>query len=82
MKEYYVLKNGRLRRHENTIEFVNGDQKRSLPLHNIYSLHLFGETDLNTKVLNFLSQNGIPIHFYNFYGYYSGSFYPREKLVS
>jgi CRISPR-associated protein Cas1 len=24
----------------------------------------------------------IPLHFYNYYGYYSGSFYPREKLLS
>src|SRR5207245_6833551 len=44
--------------------------------------HLFSETDLNTKVLVFLNQHGIPVHIYNYYGYYSGSFYPREKLVS
>lgn len=30
----------------------------------------------------FLNQQGIPLHFYNYYGYYSGSFYPREKLLS
>jgi CRISP-associated protein Cas1 len=23
-----------------------------------------------------------PLHFYNYYGYYSGSYYPREKLLS
>jgi CRISPR-associated protein Cas1 len=45
-------------------------------------VHLFGEIDLNTKLIVFLNQNGIPLHFYNYYGYYSGSFYPREKLLS
>ncbi|OHE55009.1 MAG: hypothetical protein A3K61_02030 [Thaumarchaeota archaeon RBG_16_49_8] len=29
-----------------------------------------------------MNQHGIPVHFYNYYGYYSGSFYPRQKLVS
>lgn len=83
MKDYYIFKNGRLRRSENTIklESLTGE-KKSLPIHDIYSIHLFGETDLNTKLIVFLNQHGIPIHFYNYYGYYSGSFYPREKLLS
>ena len=38
--------------------------------------------DLNTKALVFLNRHGIPVHVYNYYGYYSGTFYPREKLVS
>ena len=29
-----------------------------------------------------MNQSGIPLHFYNYYGYYSGSFYPREKVLS
>jgi len=83
MRDYYVLKSGRLRRHENTIqlEFANGE-KKSLPINDIRSIHLFGEIDLNTKLIVFLNQHGIPLHFYNYYGYYSGSFYPREKLLS
>lgn len=83
MKDYYIFQSGRLRRSENTIklESLTGD-KKSIPIHNIYSIHLFGETDLNTKLIVFLNQHGIPLHFYNYYGYYSGSFYPREKLLS
>jgi CRISPR-associated protein Cas1 len=83
MRDYYVFKSGRLRRHENTVEFeISGGEKKSLPLNDIYCIHLFGEIDLNTKLIVFLNQNGIPLHFYNYYGYYSGSFYPREKLLS
>jgi CRISPR-associated protein Cas1 len=83
MRDYYVVKSGRLRRHENTLqlEFANGE-KKSLPINDIRSIHLFGEIDLNTKLIVFLNQHGIPVHFYNYYGYYSGSFYPREKLLS
>jgi CRISPR-associated protein Cas1 len=83
MRDYYIVSGGRLRRHENTVEVEKADgTKRSIPVNDIRSLHLFAETDLNTKVLVFCNQHGIPIHVYNWYGYYSGSFYPREKLLS
>ncbi|GIU72274.1 MAG: CRISPR-associated endonuclease Cas1 3 [Candidatus Nitrosocaldaceae archaeon] len=82
MRDYYIFKSGRIKRHENTIEIIYNDGKRSIPINDIRSIHLFGEMDLNTKLIVFLNQNGIPIHFYNYYGYYSGSFYPREKLLS
>ncbi|MCS6768790.1 MAG: type I-B CRISPR-associated endonuclease Cas1b [Candidatus Nitrosocaldus sp.] len=82
MRDYYIFKSGRLRRHENTIELEFNDGKKAIPVNDIHSLHLFGEIDINTKLITFLNQHGIPIHFYNYYGYYSGSFYPRERLVS
>jgi CRISPR-associated protein Cas1 len=83
MKDYYIFQSGRLRRSENTIKLESSTgEKKSLPIHDIYSIHLFGEIDLNTKLVVFLNQHGIPLHFYNYYGYYSGSFYPREKLLS
>ncbi len=41
-----------------------------------------GENTFNTKLIDFLSQNGIILHFFNYYGYYTGSFYPREKSIS
>lgn len=83
MRDYYIFKSGRLRRSQNTIKLEsNTGEKKSLPVNDIYSIHLFGEIDLNTKLVVFLNQHGIPLHFYNYYGYYCGSFYPREKLLS
>ncbi len=83
MRDYYIFKSGRIRRNENTVEFESsGGEKRSLPINDIYCIHLFGEIDLNTKLIVFMNQHGVPLHFYNYYGYYSGSFYPREKLLS
>lgn len=61
----------------------DGSKKRvPIPVNDIDSLYIFGETDLNTKLLNFFSQNKIMIHFFNYYGYYTGTFYPREFLNS
>lgn len=40
------------------------------------------EFDFNTSLLNFLGKNGISVHFFNYYGFYAGTYYPKEQLVS
>lgn len=86
MRRFYINSNGRLKRQDNTIylEFEQDGQtiKKAIPINDIDCFHIFGEVDLNTKVLNFLSQNEIMIFFYNYYGFYSGCFTPRKKIVS
>ena len=32
--------------------------------------------------MDFLSQFGINVHFFNYYGFYTGTYYPKEALVS
>lgn len=82
-RPYYIFTNGRIRRKENTvyIENENGD-KKAIPIENIDTIHIFGEIDLNTKLLNFLAQHGKTLHIYNYYGFYAGSFMPRDRNVS
>jgi len=41
-----------------------------------------GELDLNTRLLSFLSRHGIGLHVFNYYGFYVGSFYPRETRAA
>lgn len=36
----------------------------------------------SSQVMSLLSKNGVLIHFFNYYGFYSGSYYPRETLLS
>lgn len=79
---YYILSSGRLRRKRNTVYFENVDVKKAIPVNDVYAIYAYGELDVNTKLLNFLSQKRIPIHFFNYYGFYSGSYYPREYLRS
>lgn len=81
-RNYYILKSGRLERKDNTLYLENEEGKKPIPVEDIYALYLFGEIDLNTKLLNFLSQHKITIHVFNYYGFYSGSYYPREYLLS
>ncbi|MFW6016793.1 MAG: type I-B CRISPR-associated endonuclease Cas1b [bacterium] len=82
-RDYYLFSNGRLKRKDNTIYFVDfEDNKRSLPVEQVNNLHFFGEINLNSKLLNYLPKFCIMLNFYNYYGYYSGTYYPRKKNVS
>lgn len=56
--------------------------RKPIPIEDIEAFYCFGEITFNSKFLNFLSQNKIPLHLFNYYGYYSGSFYPRDYLLS
>ena len=82
-RNYYITQPGRLRRKDNTLYLEPVEAPRiPIPVEDIDALYLFGELDLNTKLLNFLAQKHIPFHVFNYYGYYSGSYYPREYLNS
>jgi CRISPR-associated protein Cas1 len=59
---------------------VRVKEKRVIPVEDVDAIWSFQELDLNARVLNFLAQKKIPIHFFNYYGFYTGSFYPREYL--
>jgi CRISPR-associated protein Cas1 len=54
--------------------------RRTIPVEDVDALWVFGELDLNARVLVFLAQHKVPAHFFNYYGFYAGSFYPREYL--
>ena len=82
-KDYFIFSNGTIHRKDNTIFFTNeNSEKKVIPVETIRSLYLFGEISINTKLLNFLSQHEIVFHVFIYYGFYSGSYYPREALLS
>lgn len=81
-KSYYIFSSGRLRRKENTVFFESSDKNVPVPVENIDQIYIFGELDFNTKFIDLCSKYGIVLHFFNYYGFYSGSYYPREELIS
>ena len=83
MKDVFLFNNGRIQRKDSTIVFVNEDgKKKTLPIEQIENIHVFSELDFNTSFFNLLSQKDVNLHIYNYYGYYSGSYIPRDKRVS
>lgn len=56
--------------------------RKPIPVEDIEALFIFGELTFNKRFLNYAATKGILIHFYNYYGFYTGSFIPRETNVS
>jgi len=119
---YYILRNGVLRRKQNTVYFIYkqesahpekegaeefeaevegaeaelavapesqaekpeepGIVKKILPIERISAIYAYGRISFTSGVISYLAKHGTPVHFYNYYGYYEGSYYPRETLVS
>lgn len=59
---------------------VSVRERRTIPVEDVDALWVFGELDLNARVLVFLARHRVPVHFFNYYGFYAGTFYPREYL--
>src|SRR5574337_670335 len=78
----YIFSSGQLERQQNTLRFTSEKGKRFIPVETTSDIHVFGELDLNTRMLQFLTEQHIPLHLYNHYGYYAGSYIPREYYVS
>jgi len=76
----YIFKNGLLKRKDNTLVLETLEQgKKYIPIENISEIKIFSEIDLNKRLLEFLSSNNIPVHFFNRYGHFSGSFIPNQR---
>lgn len=87
-RTYYLFNPGLLQRRDNTLKFTPYDEEgkeekpRFLPVEHVGELYCFGNLDANSALYNFLGQEQIPVHFFDYYENYTGSFMPRESLLS
>lgn len=82
-RSYYIYNNGALRRKDNTITFTTEEEdKKDLPIEQIRDIYVMSEMSFNTSLINILAQKGVSVHFFNYYSFYIGTFYPRDQLVS
>ncbi len=77
-----LFSDGNLFRRENTLYFENASGRKPLAVEGIYDIYVYGHVNISSQALHFLAQKGVAVHFFNHYGHYDGSFYPREKLHS
>ncbi|MDO5089747.1 MAG: type I-B CRISPR-associated endonuclease Cas1b [Leptotrichiaceae bacterium] len=78
----YITSMGELSRKDNSLIFRNDKGHKYIPIEGIKVIYCLNEVSINSKLLDFLSRNKIMIHFFNYYGYYSGTFYPKEAYIS
>lgn len=87
-KTYYLFNPGRLSRKDNTLQFIAVDENgadqppKYLPVEGIDELYIFGSLVANSALYNFLGQNDVPVHFFDYYENYTGSFMPKDYLLS
>lgn len=91
-KTYYLFNPGTLERRDNTLKFtpVFEDEEgkmqegspRYLPVEDIEELYIFGSLTTKSSLYNFLGQKDIAVHFFDYYENYTGSFMPRDSLLS
>lgn len=70
----YIFSMGELSRKDNSIAFTNKTGTTYLPIEDTKELYCMNEVSLNTKFLAFISKVGITVHFFNYYGNYTGSY--------
>ncbi|MGL4862466.1 MAG: type I-B CRISPR-associated endonuclease Cas1b [Cetobacterium sp.] len=82
-ESYYLFSNGTLSRKDNVFRLKTpSGEFKDLKIEVARDIYVFGELTLNTKCLNYMGQLNISTHFFNYYGFYTGSFYPKETKVS
>lgn len=91
-KTFYLFNPGVLERKDNTLKFTPcaeegvmpdaNAQSRYLPIEDISEFYVFGSLRANSALFNFLGQKDIAVHFFDYYENYTGSFMPRDSLLS
>lgn len=78
----YISSMGELTRKDNSLCFRKDGKNVYIPIQNTKEIYCLNEISINTKLLDFLSLNHVVVHFFNYYGTYSGSFYPKDQYMS
>lgn len=77
-KPVYITQMGVLERKGNTLFFENENGKKAIPVNSTSEVHCFKPVTLTSGAIKLLSEKNVPVHFYNKYGYYRGSYMPAE----
>lgn len=87
-KSYYLFNPGRMSRKDNTLKFTpvddNGQEgtPKYIPVEGVDNLYIFGSLDANSALYNFLGKEQVSVHFFDYYEHYTGSFMPKDYLLS
>ncbi|MEG2544445.1 MAG: CRISPR-associated endonuclease Cas1 [Longicatena sp.] len=74
-----MYQSGTLKLENKSIVYIlKNDKKLYIPIKQVYHLHIFGEVNLNKRILQQLNKENVTITFYNYYGTMIGNFIPSR----
>jgi len=59
-----------------------GVSRSYIPAENVDAIYTFGSVKMNSHFLSLAAKNSIPVHSFNFYGNYIGTFFPKSDINS
>ncbi len=89
-QDFYLTVGGRLRRHRHSLVLEHSDPdapdgpplRRPVPIEQVEALYALSEVDLNSKLVGLLARHGVLLHFFDYYGNYTATLYPRAGHLS
>lgn len=78
----YIFSKGGLSRKDFSIQFRGDRGINYIPITDTRELYCFEDITISTKLLGLLANSGIIVHFFDYFGHYTGTFYPKNQLVS
>lgn len=78
----YITSMGELMRKDNSLCFRKEGKNIYIPIENTKEIYCLNEVSINSKLLDFLGQNHVVVHFFNYYEGYIGTFYPKDQYMS
>lgn len=80
----YIFSKGELYREDDSIIFriEETNQKVNIPIQKVKEIYCFNDLTITTKLISLVGKSNIIIHFFDYYGNYVGTFYPKETYLS
>lgn len=80
---YFLFSATELEKKDNTLRVITEDGlRKDLPIETISELYLLNRMSFNTTFFDLMAKYQVPVHFFDYYTFYTGSFYPKEQNVS